>query len=118
MNSNLDRRKMLQLLGAAGFATLTLPAYGFQHDHPPAVSPEEALRRLKEGNQRFVQGKLLHQNQDPSRRAATSGGQQPFASILGCSDSRVPPEVIFDLGLGDIFTARVAGNVVDTDLMG
>ncbi len=81
--------------------------------HEPAVSAEQALKLLLEGNQRFVAGKLEHPNQTPARRAELAKGQQPFAAVLACSDSRTPPEIIFDRGLGDIFTARVAGNSAD-----
>ena len=68
---------------------------------------------MLEGNQRFVAGKLEHPNQTPERRAEVAKGQHPFAAVLACSDSRTPPEIIFDRGLGDIFTVRVAGNVAD-----
>ena len=79
----------------------------------PTMSADEGLRLLLEGNQRFVAGKLEHPNQTPERRAEVAKGQHPFASVLACSDSRTPPEIIFDRGLGDIFTVRVAGNVAD-----
>jgi carbonic anhydrase len=81
--------------------------------HEPAISAEQALKLLLEGNQRFVAGKLEHPNQTPARRAEVAKGQHPFAAVLACSDSRTPPEIIFDRGLGDIFTVRVAGNVAD-----
>jgi carbonic anhydrase len=81
--------------------------------HEPTISAEQALKLLLEGNQRFVGGKLEHPNQTPARRAEVAKGQHPFAAVLACSDSRTPPEIIFDRGLGDIFTARVAGNVAD-----
>ena len=81
--------------------------------HEPAINAEQALKLLLEGNQRFVAGKLEHPNQTPARRAEVAKGQHPFASVLACSDSRTPPEIIFDRGLGDIFTVRVAGNVAD-----
>ena len=85
----------------------------------PGISPDEALRVLKEGNARYVDGKLQHLHQGPERRALTSGqGQHPLAAVLSCSDSRVPPEIIFDQGLGDIFVIRVAGNVAATDEIG
>src|SRR6202167_165330 len=74
---------------------------------------DQALKLLLEGNQRFVAGKLEHPNQTPDRRAEVAKGQHPFASVLACADSRTPPEIIFDRGLGDIFTVRVAGNVAD-----
>ena len=79
----------------------------------PTMSAEQALKLLLEGNQRFVAGKLEHPNQTPERRAEVAKGQHPFAAVLACSDSRTPPEIIFDRGLGDIFTVRVAGNVAD-----
>ena len=81
--------------------------------HEPAIGAEQALHLLLEGNQRFVAGKLEHPNQTPARRAELAKGQHPFAAVLACSDSRTPPEIIFDRGLGDIFTARVAGNSAD-----
>ncbi len=81
--------------------------------HEPTISAQQALKLLLEGNQRFVAGKLEHPNQTPERRAEVAKGQHPFAAVLACSDSRTPPEIIFDRGLGDIFTVRVAGNVAD-----
>ena len=78
-----------------------------------AQSAEEAVRLLKEGNARFVAMKTQHPNLSSSRREAVAAqGQKPFAAVLGCSDSRVPSELIFDRGIGDIFVIRVAGNVV------
>ncbi|MCP4106544.1 MAG: carbonic anhydrase [Desulfobacteraceae bacterium] len=81
-------------------------------------TPEEALKRLKDGNQRYVEQKLTHPNQTAERRAELSSGQYPYAVILGCSDSRVPPEVIFDQGMGDLFVIRVAGNIADDVVLG
>jgi len=75
---------------------------------------EEAIKRLKEGNSRFVQDKPEGKLQDSSRRDALTSGQQPFAIILSCADSRVVPELAFDTGLGEIFIVRVAGNVANT----
>jgi carbonic anhydrase len=71
-----------------------------------------------QGNARFVDAKMVHPAQDPEHRLRVSQGQQPFATILTCSDSRLPPEVIFDQGLGDLFVVRVAGNIVDAALTG
>lgn len=79
---------------------------------------DQALQRLLAGNQRYVAARQEHPDQAPARRAELSGGQQPFAIILGCADSRVPPEVIFDQGLGALFVVRVAGNVVDNVVLG
>src|SRR6266849_6377553 len=80
---------------------------------PPTMSTADALKLLLEGNQRFVAGKLMHPNQTVARRVEMAKGQYPFAAVLACSDSRTPPEIIFDRGLGDIFVVRVAGNVAD-----
>jgi carbonic anhydrase len=77
-----------------------------------SLSPQESLEKLKEGNNRYIEDQLLHGDQSAARREAVSPSQEPFAVILGCSDSRVPPELIFDQGLGDLFVIRVAGNVV------
>lgn len=94
-----------------GLGAIAAPAGG--------VSPAEAQKRLSDGNQRFAQGQSLHPNCDESRRRDTAAhGQHPIATILTCSDSRVAPERIFDLGVGDAFVIRVAGNVSDTDEIG
>lgn len=82
------------------------------------MKPDEALRSLKEGNERFTAGKPEHPHQDAVRRAQVARGQDPFATVITCSDSRVPVEMLFDRGLGDIFVIRVAGNVCDTDEVG
>jgi carbonic anhydrase len=79
---------------------------------------QEALQRLLDGNRRYVDARLEHPDQAPERRLALRTGQHPFAVILGCADSRVPPEVIFDQGLGDLFVIRVAGNVLDDMILG
>lgn len=82
----------------------------------PVVSADEAIEKLKVGNQRFVDGKPNHPHETAGWRALLEAEQHPFAVVLGCSDSRVPPELILDQGLGDLFVIRVAGNVVDTDV--
>lgn len=78
----------------------------------------EALKRLQEGNRRFVAGTTAQEALSPSRRNALATGQEPFAIILGCSDSRVPAEIIFDQGLGDLFVIRIAGNIVAPSQIG
>ena len=84
-----------------------------------SVTPSEALDKLKKGNQRFTADKRLYANQGGKTRTLTAEkGQFPFASVLGCADSRAPIEHIFDAGVGEIFTIRVAGNVSDTDEIG
>jgi carbonic anhydrase len=83
------------------------------------ISAREALNRLREGNRRFVselQGSGALVGHD--RRKEVAGGQEPFAIILGCADSRVPAEIVFDQGLGDLFVIRVAGNIVAPSLIG
>lgn len=75
------------------------------------VSTAGGIIRLKEGNARFVSGKSIHPNQDFNRVKETAVKQTPFATIIGCSDSRVPNEIIFDQGLGDLFIVRTAGQV-------
>lgn len=77
------------------------------------LTGEQALERLMAGNSRYVTSKQEHPDQTRERRIELRAGQHPFAVILGCADSRVPPEVIFDQGLGDLFVIRVAGNVLD-----
>jgi carbonic anhydrase len=99
------------------FFAATLLAGG--HETPAALSPDQALARLRAGNARFVK----HQEQHPDisfsrRRALARTGQHPFAVILGCADSRVPPELVFDEGLGDLFVIRDAGNVIDDQVLG
>ncbi len=84
----------------------------------PSVTPSEALARLKSGNARFVAGTLTQQGAVTERRIALTGHQAPFASILSCSDSRVPPELIFDQNVGDLFVFRNAGNFVDPAVLG
>ena len=77
------------------------------------LTAKEALERLKVGNARFVKGEATSQNHlSHQERAALAGSQNPFAIVLGCSDSRVPAEMVFDQGLGDLFVIRVAGNIV------
>jgi carbonic anhydrase len=78
----------------------------------------EALNRLREGNSRFVAGISNHESMSPARRHALATGQEPFAIILGCSDSRVPAELVFDQGLGDLFVIRIAGNIVAPSQIG
>ena len=82
----------------------------------PGITADQVLQKLKDGNARFVAGKVQHPNEDAARRAdIAKNGQHPMVSVLSCSDSRVPPELLFDQGFGDTFVIRVAGNVAATD---
>jgi len=80
------------------------------------ISPKRALELLKNGNKRFVENLKKHQNLI-EQVVATSNGQYPFAVILGCVDSRVPVELVFDEGIGDLFSVRIAGNIVNDDII-
>ncbi len=84
----------------------------------PMIAAIEALQRLREGNQRFVAEIRNHKGLTETRRREVAGAQTPFAIILGCSDSRVPAEIVFDQGLGDLFVIRVAGNIVAPSQVG
>ncbi len=79
---------------------------------------EASRQKLLDGNKRYVGAKLSHPNQTAERRAEVAKGQHPFAAIVSCSDSRVPPEVVFDQGMGDLFVIRLAGNVLDDAALG
>jgi carbonic anhydrase len=81
-------------------------------------TPAEAWRAVLAGNDRFVRGEPAHPDQDASHRAQIATGQRPFATVFGCSDSRVAAEIIFDQGLGDFFVVRTAGHVVDAGVLG
>jgi carbonic anhydrase len=115
-----------QVLCCAGGGVLGFAAGWFVRGHEwtsPAseARPEnaqQALTRLREGNQRFVEGNVRHGHESRSWRAAQVADQHPFAVILGCSDSRVPIELVFDQGFGDLFVIRVAGNVISMDVLG
>ncbi|MBP9888233.1 MAG: carbonic anhydrase [Leptospiraceae bacterium] len=84
---------------------------GFLNSLLAQISPDEALAKLMEGNKRFLTGKSIRPNQTIEKVKELASGQKPFAVIVGCSDSRVPNEIIFDQGLGDIFIIRTAGQV-------
>lgn len=79
------------------------------------ITGDDALKKLVDGNARFMKDDTAYTNWGAARRAELTKGQKPFAIVLGCADSRVPPEHVFDQELGDLFVVRVAGNVVDTD---
>lgn len=82
------------------------------------ITGAEALQKLMDGNARFVSGNATHPNQSADRRTELVAGQHPFAIVVGCSDSRIAPEVAFDQGLGDVFVVRTAGQVIDNASLG
>ena len=114
----LPRRKFLALLGAA----LSVPALSraAEKGAPPkpqnVISPDAALDRLMKGNHRYVHG-TMQRHDFSSDRAALAKGQNPFASILSCADSRIGPEYAFDAGRGDIFVCRIAGNFASPEMI-
>ena len=121
-NSLIGRRKLFQLGAYTGLATALKPAFRFRQaqadctvdpcygDRP--ASPAAALQALITGNRQWSTFAQSHPNEDAVRRECVfNHGQSPFAAIISCSDSRVPPELVFDQGIGDLFVARVAGNV-------
>lgn len=83
-----------------------------------AIGPHNAWLKLQEGNERFIHGTSMHPNQDSAHRESLVDQQNPFAVIFGCSDSRLAAEIIFDLGLGDAFVVRTAGQVIDLSVLG
>jgi len=89
----------------------------FTPERQKATTPDDALRLLQEGNARFVAGKTINCDLTAQVRE-TAAGQAPFAAVVGCIDSRVPPELVFDQRIGDMFCARIAGNFVNTDIIG
>ena len=84
----------------------------------PSYTADQALARLIEGNERFVRGQARFPTVQKEVLASLARGQHPYATIVGCSDSRVPPELIFDAGFGELFIVRVAGNVISPEVMG
>lgn len=111
-----SRREFVRLTGlAAGAAGLGLSATGEAAGQPAAArEPDAVLAKLLEGNKRFVSGQTsLLSRRRPEDFRALAEGQAPLAVIVGCADSRVAPELIFDQGVGDLFVIRVAGNIVD-----
>jgi carbonic anhydrase len=124
MTETLSRRAFLHWSGVAA-ASMTLAACGTSPAAPltsgaeaPVANPDQALQRLMEGNQRYVASKTLPLNESESRRTEVAQGQHPFATVFSCVDSRVPPELVFDRGLGDLFVIRTAGHVIDKAVLG
>src|SRR5262245_50416671 len=114
----MHRRDLLRGIAMAAVPVL-LRGSGTEAASPSSVVPsaDEMLRKLLEGNQRFVKGETTGPRRTPADFRPLAAGQQPGAIIIGCADSRVPPELIFDQGVGDLFIVRVAGNVVSGALV-
>jgi len=119
----LSRRKAMISLGALSGAALAANSHArevcevYTPARQAAMTPDLVLRELKEGNERFVSGKMLRC--DLMKQVLDTADQQsPIAALVGCIDSRVPPEMVFDQDIGDIFSARIAGNFVNTDIIG
>lgn len=120
--SALTRRGFVGLGGLLVASSLT--GCGSDQRHAPqqagarVLTPQDALRRLEEGNARFASGKAEHPRQGDGARDAVAEHQHPWALVHGCVDSRVPPELVFDQGIGDVFTTRTAGAVLDDTIVG
>lgn len=138
INENLKMKKTILLLIAAitlnacAFAqkvkpenpniiTMTTPddvkTYTMSKELQTKMKPGDALKKLKDGNERFINGKMKKRNLNTQLKI-TAAGQYPFATVVSCIDSRVSSELIFDQGFGDVFNARIAGNFVNTDIIG
>lgn len=121
-NLTLTRRQWLFSACCAGLGIAsgcTAPTgLGNIEMKPYPSDANSALARLKEGNQRFMDETPRHLHEKASWRSLLVETQKPFATVVGCSDSRVPPELIFDVGFGDLFTIRLAGNIIAEDVVG
>ncbi len=112
-----DEPKAAALSAAQAAAAAANPASTKVKEVQAAITPDAAIKLLKDGNARFTGGKMV--KRDLKKQVATTGkGQYPFASIVSCIDSRSGPELVFDQGIGDMFVARVAGNIVNEDILG
>jgi carbonic anhydrase len=126
-NGWIGRRSFLNLTATGGMALVAASAGSafWSMKLEPAIaepveplSPDAALKRLMDGNQRFVKQKSKHPDQSKARMKEVAQGQHPFATVLSCADSRVAPEILFDEGIGDLFDIRVAGNIVIPEVLG
>ncbi|PHJ59952.1 carbonic anhydrase [Nostoc linckia z18] len=128
INGFIGRRDLLKFVGVMGIGAVAFghrfwdiqqaAAADVHSVNPNPVSPNEAIRRLLNGNQRFVHQQRKYPDQTLEHLRLVAKAQYPFAAILGCADSRVPAEIVFDQGLGDLFVVRVAGNVASDTAIG
>ena len=118
----ISRRNLMLRAGAgmlvASIAPVLLQAQVAKAEGISDITPDGALKKLMEGNQRYIEQKRTFPDQARSRIVEVAEGQHPFATILACSDSRATPEIIFDQGLGDLFDIRIAGNFLDDVVLG
>jgi carbonic anhydrase len=118
-SSSTSRRSFLLSSGATLLASTLAEraaSAATQDPHPPGptqLSGDEIMRRMAEGNQRFVSGKIIHPRRTPADFKPLAKAQYPIAAIISCADSRVTPELLFDQGIGDLFVIRIAGNYID-----
>jgi len=118
----VDRRQFLQATVASALLGVVMHAPTFplfrRFDAPPrAMPPDTAIQQLLDGNRRYVANRLTNENNLTALRQQTAEKQTPFAGVLACADSRVPVELIFDQSIGQIFTTRVAGNIVTPEII-
>lgn len=106
------------LIGLMALATLTTASAAFANEAAPTASSDAIIQELLQGNERYVAETPILNHQTAERRAEVAKGQHPPAIVLACADSRVAPEVIFNQGLGDLFVVRVAGNLVNAEILG
>jgi carbonic anhydrase len=111
-------RRSLLAFGTAAAAGALAGAGHSATAEPVPLTASRAWQRLLDGNRRFAAGRQRWPHQDPAYRESLVEGQHPFACVLGCADSRVPPELLFDQGLGDLFTVRAVGEVLDDAVVG
>jgi len=122
---NVNRRSLIKYGGGFIGTSFIATIMGNNLINPPIaeaqnkeITPDQVLEKLVAGNDRFVNQKRTKRNQDQNRLTEVAQGQEPFAAILGCADSRVPAEIVFDQGLGDLFVCRVAGNIATPEEIG
>ncbi|WP_419184748.1 carbonic anhydrase [Botrimarina mediterranea] len=113
----IDPRSLIAFIVLFAIATLT-GAQETSHPNTEILTAQQAIAELEQGNRRCVDGKSAHGHDAGRWRERFLVKQKPFAIVLGCSDSRVAPELLFDQGFGDLFVIRVAGNIVDDDVVG
>ncbi len=110
---------MRRIIGLCLIVSVLFAAVGYARTEKGGVKPDVAIKWLEDGNARFVSGKAIHPHQDADwRKETVDKGQHPYATIVSCSDSRVPVEVVFDEGIGELFIIRVAGNVCAVNEIG